>query len=48
MRATEIRNLNSTVDSLKGVNEELKVRLFDVSDNVVLIDCFRISSALSL
>lgn len=26
MRSTEIRNLNSTIDGLKGVNEELKVR----------------------
>lgn len=25
MRATEIRNLNSSIDGLKGVNEELKV-----------------------
>ena len=26
IRGTEIRNLNATVESLKGVNEELKVR----------------------
>ena len=30
-RSNEVRNLNSTIDSLKGVNEELKVRvIFDI------------------
>ena len=27
LRSTEIRNLTATIDSLKGVNEELKVHI---------------------
>ena len=36
IRAGEIRNLNATVDSLKGVNEELKVRTIPIDTRTVL------------